>query len=89
MAMFDYGEVRNSIVQYGNIGAKVDSLAQEYKALQKKLNSDEYWTGIASDYYKKELGKLLQNLDDITVAFQNIPNYISRIEENHRKIDTL
>lgn len=89
MAMFDYTEITNSIHNYQKISNNFESLNSDLRSLQKKISSDNSWSGEAANYYKSELSKLFKNLDDISIAFKNIPNYVSRIEANHRKIDSL
>lgn len=89
MAMFDYREITNSIQNYRKLSNDFDTLKINFQSIQKKINGDTYWSGEAADYYKTEINKLFKDLDDISVAMKNIPNYISRIEENHKKIDSL
>ncbi len=88
MALFDYGEMANAIQKYQKISGEMDTLINDYRTIEKKINSDTYWMGEASNYYKNEMHNLLKNLEDIKIATKNISRYITRVEANHRKIDS-
>lgn len=87
MENFNYEQVENAILAYQKVSTQWEEISTNLKEIEKTLQSNAFWTGSSSEYFKTNWQSLLNNLDDMTLAMTNIPDFLEKIEENYQKLE--